>query len=706
MTIRVSTIRRGDKVYRYVQLVESYRRERDGKPAVRLIASLGTMDDTAIANLKAALSASRDGKALVLPAVEAGASAEAEVLSNLRYLDLAVLLRLWDDLGLAALVHETVSGLSVLKADVERVICALVLQRCVAPASKLAAERWFPETALPELLAIAPVTFNNSRIHRSLEALEGGEAALQARLPSLVAQTEGQFGAVFIDATDTWFVGKGPPLAAKGIDKHGIYRRRVGIVLLCDERGFPLKWKTLSGKYHDATALVDMAAEAATLPWMQGKPVVLDRAVGKAAYVDQLAATKLQFVTALPAAELATCGAGLDWPKLSALQDACGKTPESVHDAALAAGFFAGKDGKFVQDLGLFNKKRSDIHLPSAAVAAIQIVRFMAENPELSAAEVGTRLGRSRTQVHRDQKLGKLATFLQDRVLAGDADAVYVVDLFRIAELPTCEQLTAFDEAILDAPPARSNLARASALVEPPEDLLVRGTLSFNTDVYLAQVAAEAETRKKLAAKIAAINAKLGRGRTRRKDQAILAEAGALILRKKLSDAVTPELRTTGGKREVILHNSQVAWARRRRAYGLMLIVSHPDVQGTAGEIVDTYFGRDAAEKDFQTIKSTLELRPVRHRCDVKLKAHVTLCMLALVLDRALRARLAAGKTGHTPASAYEILRNIHLNRVSQAEREFYTVTRAPAAAQEILDALGMSELAQTSQVRATITPR
>ena len=41
MTIRVCTLRRGDKVYRYVQLVESYRRERDGKPAVRVRLSVG-----------------------------------------------------------------------------------------------------------------------------------------------------------------------------------------------------------------------------------------------------------------------------------------------------------------------------------------------------------------------------------------------------------------------------------------------------------------------------------------------------------------------------------------------------------------------------------------------------------------------------------------------------------------------------------------
>jgi hypothetical protein len=36
MHLRLSTVRRGDKTYRYAQLVESYRREEDGRPVPRM----------------------------------------------------------------------------------------------------------------------------------------------------------------------------------------------------------------------------------------------------------------------------------------------------------------------------------------------------------------------------------------------------------------------------------------------------------------------------------------------------------------------------------------------------------------------------------------------------------------------------------------------------------------------------------------------
>ena len=66
MHLRISTKRQGDNVYKYAQLVESYRRD-DGVPAHKIIASLGRLSDQQIANLRVALEASRRGITLRLP---------------------------------------------------------------------------------------------------------------------------------------------------------------------------------------------------------------------------------------------------------------------------------------------------------------------------------------------------------------------------------------------------------------------------------------------------------------------------------------------------------------------------------------------------------------------------------------------------------------------------------------------------------------
>lgn len=708
MNLRITTVRRGAKVYRYAQLVESYRRESDGKPTCRVVASLGTLDDVAIANLRNALSANRDGQALVVPAAATAPLAEPEVLDNLQYLDLAVLLQLWEDVGLGSLLRTLLPPAESTTADIERVVAALVLHRCVAAGSTLSAERWFPTTALAELLSVTPLQFNNSRLHRVLTALETVESQLQDRLPTTVREREGEFATVFIDATDTWFEGKGPPLAAKGIDKEGIYRRRVGVVLLCDDRGFPLRWHTLSGRYHDPTVLLEMATEVAALPWMKGRTVVLDRAVGSAAAVEQLAASSLRFLTALPFPEFVSSGAPIDWTRLSALQGVCTNHPSSparIAAAAAEAGLHRVRDDRYVLDLGVFAKARAKNSRPTAAVAAVERAQFIVGNPTLSLAALSTMLGRTERSLRRDRTLCALVPTLQARALAGEADGCDVADLQAIAKLPAERQGAAFEAAIQRNPVTRPIRARLKSVILTPA-LRTRGVLCFNPALFCRQRGSERDKLKLIDERVERINAGLARPKSTRKDSVVLGEIGALIRKMKLGDAISTRLATSGGVRTLVVDHDEAAWERRRRAYGVSILIGHPELAQSAADLVTLYYSKDAVEKDFQTIKSVTELRPVHHRTDPKLRAHVTLCMLALLLDRVLATRSVAANVRATAPVTLEALRRVHLNRVRQRGRTFYTVTTPNPEQTAVLSALGMGELVNDATIRTLITPR
>lgn len=712
MHLRIATVRRGSKTYQYAQLVESYRRGSDGRPTCRVIASLGKLDDLAIANLRNALNASREGSALVVPEPARSAKAElpsAVVESNLRYLDLAVLLRLWEDLGLSRLVRGCLPA-SEATVDGERVIAALVLHRCVSPDSKLAAERWYPTTALPELLAIPPEQFNNSRLHRALGALEAGDAALQSRLPSLLEEREGAFAKVFIDATDTWFVGTGPPLAAKGLDKEGVYRRRVGIVLLCDQRGYPLRWHTLSGRYHDPTALMEMAREAAALPWLKGKPVVLDRAVGNAAAIERLAVLPIHFLTGIPHSEFVSSGAPVEWERIEALQAACegegAPSEEEVAAAGRRAGLEQVRRDRYVLDLGVFEKARAKTSGPSAAVAAVQIGQFIEAHPNLSGVAIAQALGRTPRAIARDRAICGLAPELQKRVLAGEANGVHVGTLLHIARESEEDQAAAFEDAVAHRPTDRPLHARKKSIIEPPPALRARGILCFNPISFRSQRRTDEEILSALRARAAKINAGLALPKSKRQDMSVLGEIGAHIRRNRFGDVLSARVETKDGTRRLVLEENAVAWACRKRWHGVSILVGHPELTGTAAELVALYFSKDAVEKDFQTIKSVIELRPVRHRTDAKLRAHVTICVLALLLQRALEARLARAKARSTAPAALEILAPTNLNRVQQGPRKFYTITTATPDQRELLATLGMEDLASDAHLGKTITPR
>ena len=112
--------------------------------------------------------------------------------------------------------------------------------------------------------------FNNSRIHRVLGQLDQVEKELQEALPKRYKQRDGSFASLFVDCTDTWFEGRGCEQAERGTTKEGLRNRyKVGILLLCTEQGYPLRWKILGGRIKDPKALTGLVEELEEVSWGQ-----------------------------------------------------------------------------------------------------------------------------------------------------------------------------------------------------------------------------------------------------------------------------------------------------------------------------------------------------------------------------------------------------------------------------------------------------
>jgi hypothetical protein len=84
-----------------------------------------------------------------------------------------------------------------------------------------------------------------------------------------------------------------------------------------------------------------------------------------------------------------------------------------------------------------------------------------------------------------------------------------------------------------------------------------------------------------------------------------------------------------------------------------LLATSDPDL--SAEDVALGYKNLMEAERAFRTMKSTLDLRPVYHRLDQRIRAHVLLCWLALLLIR-----VAERRTGHTWRHLARELGRIH----------------------------------------------
>lgn len=78
-----------------------------------------------------------------------------------------------------------------------------------------------------------------------------------------------------------------------------------------------------------------------------------------------------------------------------------------------------------------------------------------------------------------------------------------------------------------------------------------------------------------------------------------------------------------------------------------------------AGPMWERYMQLSEIEAAFKTLKSDLQLRPIRHHVEQRIEAHILVCFLAYCLSVTLRKRLQAHAPGLTPRAVLEPLSDI-----------------------------------------------
>jgi hypothetical protein len=682
-----------------------------------VLANLGRLSDAQVALLRRAFAG------LAAPDAASLATSVHDLLAgltvtNLEYLAVAVAYEAWRRSQLGTLLARLLPPTET-EVDVPDVLAALACHRCVAPGSKLAATRWFPHTALPELMGLPAARFNNTRVHRSLAALDGVTPQLQEHLPDLYRTDARGFTAVFLDVTNTWFVGRGPLVAEKAFTKEGRYEYAIGIVLLCTAAGLPLRWEVVSARNHDSLVMTKLLGQVAGLEWMREVPVVVDRAMGRTANLRDLTATGLRFITALTTLEFDAYAAGA-LPG-AALAHLTASTPDLALKAAAAvsaAGLQQVSDTLYLRDLGVVERVPSDGAAAPVVLDATNSARhalaLAAAAQTLVAAGTVRDYSAAARQLHLPtqtlseyRRLLDLIPQLQDEARAGRA-VLPLKALRRIARLPAAAQWDAYTQHNR-APVTRRQPHRASQERPPVAPLRLRVVVCFSPRLFVEHRQNAAAALDQVRALEHQLNEQLRSGRSRRGQASVLAEVHTFLRQRDLLEAfaVRVEQRDDHAVSVALVLDDQ-NWTDRRRFDGISVIVAHPDVPQAAAEIVRLYRAKDCVEKDFQHIKSEIELRPVWHHTDAKVRAHVSLCMLALLLDRTLERTLREQGYPCTAKALYEQLQTVHLNRMQLrgTEESYYKVSTPTPDQLTLLQHLGMTPLVDEPALVARITPR
>jgi transposase len=114
-----------------------------------------------------------------------------------------------------------------------------------------------------------------------------------------------------------------------------------------------------------------------------------------------------------------------------------------------------------------------------------------------------------------------------------------------------------------------------------------------------------------------------------------------------------------------------------------LLSTSDPDL--SAEDVALGYKNLLEAERGFRDLKSTLELRPVFHRLEHRIRAHVLICWLALLLIR-----ISERKTGLTWRRIALELQRLHLVTLTGPDGTVQQTTPLTDTQRRILDALAI----------------
>ncbi len=273
MFLRPHRRRKDGKDHSYWSLVETVRTAKG--PRQRRLCYLGELNDSAHARWRKTIEVfNEQGESRQLKLFPADVEPPSEETGVARVLvdrvrlertrcfgDCFLGLALWQRLGLDRFFQELLDREED-GADVpwSQVAAVLAINRLCAPGSELAIEqRWYPATALDDLLGIADSKINDTRLYRCLDRLLPHKTKLERHLKQRYGELfVATFDVLLYDLTSSYVEGAAAknPMMQRGYSRdHRPDCPQVVIALIVNAEGFPLSYETFDGNRADVTTL-------------------------------------------------------------------------------------------------------------------------------------------------------------------------------------------------------------------------------------------------------------------------------------------------------------------------------------------------------------------------------------------------------------------------------------------------------------------
>ncbi|HQJ25252.1 MAG TPA: IS1634 family transposase [Bacillota bacterium] len=283
MNIRTTTSVQGSKTYHYVQLVQSVRDEKTGKPKTIVLYNFGkpeNIDIDAVRKLITSLSTLLPNGELVLePSV--GSALGEELLAFLEARDFGgiwLLDALWKRLGMNKAIEGLLDDRSY-RTPVERLMFAMVSSRILSPGSKLSIEHWVEKNSyIPGLPSVEV-----HQLYRAMDLLVGSSEQLQHAIFQEVSKNmDLDVDLLFLDTTNTYFEVDHEDLCEEGFRKRGRSKDNhpelplISIAFAVTRGGIPVRCWVFPANTSDQNIVEEVKRDLGT--WNLGNIIMVEDA--------------------------------------------------------------------------------------------------------------------------------------------------------------------------------------------------------------------------------------------------------------------------------------------------------------------------------------------------------------------------------------------------------------------------------------------
>jgi len=196
-------------------------------------------------------------------------------------------------------------------ADVpwSRVAAVLAINRLCAPGSELAIEqRWYPSTALDDVLGIEEGKINDTRLYRCLDRILPHKTKLEQHLKQRYGELFGaEFDVLLYDLTSTYVEGaaENNPLMRRGYSRdHRPDCEQMVIALIVNLEGFPFSYETFNGNRADVSTMETILRMVERKYGKARRIWVMDRGIVSEANLEAIRKRGGQYVVGTPRSQM------------------------------------------------------------------------------------------------------------------------------------------------------------------------------------------------------------------------------------------------------------------------------------------------------------------------------------------------------------------------------------------------------------------